>query len=118
MKIAAAIHDLMFSSKVNAAAAGQSVVWLPRGAPLAAWATEQKPDVLLVDLGAQKNSPVDAIRALKSAEATKQILVIGYIGHEQEEIIAQAKAAGCDRVLSKGAFANQLPDLLRAPAPA
>jgi CheY-like chemotaxis protein len=113
MKIAAAIHDLMFSSKVNAAAAGRTVVWLPRGASLAQWVTEEKPDVLLVDLGAQKNAPVEAIRALKAAEATRQIVVIGYIGHEQEETIAQAKAAGCDQVLSKGAFANQLPALLR-----
>ena len=40
MKIAAAIHDMMFSSKVNAAAAGQPVAWLPRGTPMAPWAGE------------------------------------------------------------------------------
>jgi hypothetical protein len=59
MKIAAAIHDMMFSSKVNAAAKGngQTVAWLPRGTPIAAWVTEQKPDVLLIDLGAVKNDP-------------------------------------------------------------
>ncbi len=113
MKIAAAIHDLMFSSKVNAAAAGQTVVWLPRGTPLAPWVTEQKPEVLLIDLGNQKYDPIESIRALKAAEATRGIVVIGYIGHEQEETIAAAKAAGCDRVLSKGAFASQLPSLLR-----
>ena len=113
MKIAAAIHDMMFSSKVNAAAAGKTVVWLPRGTPMAPWVTEQKPDVLLVDLGATKNDPIESIRALKAAEATKGLVVIGYIGHEQEETIAAAKAAGCDRVLSKGAFANQLPELLK-----
>jgi DNA-binding NarL/FixJ family response regulator len=113
LKIAAAIHDLMFSSKVNAAAAGQPVVWLPRGTPVAPWVTEQKPDVLLIDLGNQKNEPIESIRALKGAEATKGILVIGYIGHEQEETIAAARAAGCDKVMSKGAFASQLPALLR-----
>ena len=32
MKIAAAIHDLMFSSKVNAAAQGKKILWMPRGA--------------------------------------------------------------------------------------
>ena len=118
MKIAAAIHDMMFSSKVNAAAKGNghTVTWLPRGTPIAAWVTEQKPDVLLIDLGAVKNDPVAAIRALKSAEATKGILVIGYIGHEQDDTITQAKEAGCDRVLSKGAFSNQLPELLKAPS--
>ncbi len=113
MKIAAAIHDLMFSSKVNAAAAGHQVVWLPRGLGVAAWVKEQKPEVLLIDLGAAKNNPVEAIQAIKSDEATKGITVIGYIGHEQEETIAAAKAAGCDKVMSKGAFASQLPSLLK-----
>ncbi len=113
MKIAAAIHDLMFSSKVNAAAAGHQVVWLPRGQAIAPWVAEQKPEVLLIDLGAAKNQPVEAIRALKADGATQGITVIGYIGHEQEETIAAAKAAGCDRVMSKGAFASQLPALLK-----
>ncbi len=114
MKIAAAIHDLMFSSKVNAAAAGQTIAWMPRGASMVDWATKEKPDVLLVDIGNPKTSPVESIRSLKAAEATKAMVIIGYIGHEHEETIAAAKAAGADRVLSKGAFANQLPELLKA----
>ena len=57
--------------------------------------------------------PERAVRALKSAEATKGLLVIGYIGHEQEETIAAAKAAGADKVMSRGAFSNLLPELLK-----
>ena len=113
MKIAAAIHDLMFSSKVNAAAAGQTVVWLPRGLSMVDWVTREKPEILLVDLGAPKNLPIESIRALKAAEATRAITIIGYIGHEADEVIQAAKEAGCDRVMSKGAFANQLRELLQ-----
>ena len=34
-------------------------------------------------------------------------------GHEADEVIQAAKEAGCDRVMSKGAFANQLRELLQ-----
>jgi CheY-like chemotaxis protein len=114
MKIAAAIHDLMFSSKVNAAAAasGQTMVWLPRGQAVATWVTEQKPDLLLIDLGNAKLDAVAAIAAVKGAPETKNVIVIGYIGHEQAETIAAAKAAGADQVMSKGEFSRKLPDLL------
>ena len=118
MKIAAAIHDLMFSSKVNAAAAataGQTVVWLPRGQGVAPWVTEQKPDLLLIDLGNAKLDAVAAIAAVKGAPETKSVIIIGYIGHEQAETIAAAKAAGADQVMSKGEFARRLPELLAAP---
>jgi DNA-binding NarL/FixJ family response regulator len=112
MKIAAAIHDLMFSSKVNAAAKGQTVAWLPRGLAVAPWVAEQKPDLLLIDLGNAKLDPVAAITAVKGAAETKNVVVIGYIGHEQAETIAAAQAAGADQVMSKGEFARRLPELL------
>ena len=115
MKIAAAIHDLMFSSKVNAAARGQPVAWLPRGQQVATWVAEQKPDVLLIDLGNPKLDPVAAIAAVKGNIETNRVVIIGYIGHEQAETIAAAKAAGADQVMSKGEFARRLPELLAAP---
>lgn len=114
MKIVAAIHDLMFSSKVNAAAKGQAqaVLWLPRGTPVAQFVAQEKPDVLLIDLGAPALAAIDSIRAVKAAPETSATVVIGYIGHEREDIIAAAQAAGCDQVMSKGEFARRLPELL------
>jgi CheY-like chemotaxis protein len=114
MKIAAAIHDLMFTSKVNAAAQGHQMVWLPRGQAVAPWVKEQKPDVLLIDLGNAKLEAVQAIAAVKQDAETKGVTVIGYIGHEQQETIDAAKAAGADRVMSKGEFTRRLPELLAA----
>ena len=112
MKIAAAIHDLMFSSKVNAAARGQTVAWMPRGANVAAFVAEQKPDVLLLDLGNPKLDPVAAIQAIKSAPETRSVIVIAYSGHTEEALIAAAQAAGADQVMSKGEFTRRLPELL------
>jgi CheY-like chemotaxis protein len=112
MKIAAAIHDLMFSSKVNAAARGQPVAWLPRGGSVAAFVGEQRPDVLLIDLGNPKLDAVAAIAAIKADPATRAVVVIGYIGHELVEVIEAARAAGADQVMAKGEFARRLPELL------
>ena len=112
MKILAAIHDLMFSSKVNAAAQGRPILWLPRGTPIAEHVRKEKPDVLLVDLGYPALDAVAQIAKLKADPETKAVIVIGYIGHELTEVMDAARAAGCDHVMAKGEFARKLPDLL------
>jgi CheY-like chemotaxis protein len=94
MKILAAIHDLMFSSKV------------------AEQVAKEKPDVLLIDLGAPALDAVNAISALKQNPETKGTVVIAYVDHMREDLIEGARAAGCDQVLSKGEFARRLPELL------
>jgi len=111
MKILAAIHDLMFSSKVNAAAQGRPLVWLPRGSGVAEQVAKDKPDVLLIDLASPKLDAVNAIRSIKSGES-KATVVIGYVDHTREDLIEAARAAGCDQVMSKGEFARRLPELL------
>ncbi len=95
MKILAAIHDLMFSSKVNAAARGKAISWLPRGTPVAEHVAKEKPDVLLIDLASPALNAVEAVR------------------HTREDLIAAARDAGADHVMSKGEFARRLPELLQ-----
>ena len=67
MKILAAIHDLMFSSKVNAAAGGRPITWLKRGTRVADEVAREKPDVLLIDLASPQLDAVNAIREIKQA---------------------------------------------------
>ena len=38
--------------------------------------------------------------------------MIGYVDHTREDLIAAARAAGADHVMSKGEFARRLPELL------
>lgn len=109
MKILAAIHDLMFSSKVNAAARGKPVEWLKRGTKVADQVAASKPDVVLIDLGAPQLDAVNAIREIKKDGGPT---VIGYVDHTRADLIEAARAAGCDQVLSKGEFARRLPELL------
>ncbi len=112
MKILAAIHDLMFSSKVNAAARGRQIAWLPRGTPVAEHVAKEKPDVLLIDLANPALDATEAIRKIKSSPDTKDVVVIGYVDHTREDVIGAARQAGADQVLSKGEFARRLPELL------
>jgi DNA-binding NarL/FixJ family response regulator len=111
MKVLAAIHDLMFSSKVNAAARGKKIDWLPRGASVAEQVAAQKPDVLLIDLASPKLDAINAIKEIKAGE-NKGVTCIGYVDHTREDLIEAARAAGCDQVMSKGEFARRLPELL------
>ena len=114
MKILAAIHDLMFSSKVNAAARGKAISWLPRGTPVAEHVAKEKPDVLLIDLASPALNAVDAVRTIKSAAETRDI-VAWVIDKDdtREDLIDAARAAGADHVMSKGEFARRLPELLQ-----
>ena len=118
MKILAAIHDLMFSSKVHAAAQGRPISWLPRGTKVSEHVRKEKPDVLLLDLGSPALDAVAQIAAIKADPETKDTVVIGYIGHELADVIAAARAAGCDQVMAKGEFARRLPELLAELGPA
>ena len=115
MRVLVAVHDLMFTSKIHAAAKGHELSWLPRGSSVAEKVREAKPELLLIDLAAPALKAVEAIAAIKAAPETKDVHVIGYIGHEQADAIAAAKAAGCDEVFSKGEFARRLPELLGSP---
>lgn len=109
MKILAAIHDLMFSSKVQAAAQGRPISWLKRGTRVVDEVAREKPDVLLIDLASPQLDAVNAIREIKRSGGPT---VIGYVDHTREDLIEAARRAGCDQVLSKGEFARRLPELL------
>lgn len=112
MRILVAVHDLMFTSKINSVAKGHEVAWLPRGTSVQAKAKEWKPEVLLIDLGNAALKAAESIAALKADPETKGIQVLGYVGHTEESIIAAAQAAGCDQIFSKGEFSRRLPELL------
>jgi hypothetical protein len=112
MPILVAVRDLVFRSKIQAAAdrLGVPLQLAPRGVPLADAARGLGGGTLLVDL----NEPgaVDQIGAVKAAGAR----VVGFLGHLQQELIDASEAAGADVVLTRGQFVQRLDELLRASA--
>jgi DNA-binding NarL/FixJ family response regulator len=111
MTVLVAIHDLMFSSKVTAAARGKpNVSYLPRGTKIVDHVRATKPEVMLVDLASANLDAINAVKTLKGEGIA--LTVVGYVDHTREDVMQAAQAAGVDRVMSKGEFARRLPELL------
>lgn len=109
------VDDLFFLAKIQetAKAAGVTVVTgdTRRGA---AGIAEVNPQTIFLDLNSRRLAPMDWIRALKADPATSPIRIIAFVSHVKEQLIADARAAGCDAVMARSAFTQQLPKLLRS----
>src|SRR6266568_1929341 len=65
--------------------------------------------LVIVDLNA-RSQPIAAIEKLR--QARKDVRVIGFLSHVQTELAAQAQAAGCDEVLPRSSFTQNLAAIL------
>lgn len=111
MPVLVAVRDLLFRSKIEAAAArlGVEVRLLPRGTPLSEGARALGAGTILADLS--EPGALDAIRAAKAAGGVR---VLGFLGHLEVDLARAATEAGADEVLSRGELARRLDDVLRA----
>ncbi len=112
--VVALVEDLFFLAKIRetAKAIGVTVIAgeTQRGTTAIA---EALPQAIYLDLNARGLPALDWIRMLKSDPATRPIPIVGFVSHVQQELITAARAAGCDSVMARSAFAQQLPDMLR-----
>jgi DNA-binding NarL/FixJ family response regulator len=69
------------------------------------------PKLVIVDLNA-RSQPIQAIEKLRLAR--KDVRVVGFLSHVQRELAAQAQAAGCDEVLPRSSFTQNLAAILSA----
>jgi len=112
--ILAAVDDLFFLGKIQQTARllGVSVgVADPR--KLREEIVRTPVCAVLLDLNHRSGAAVEALRTLKSDPATAGVSVLGFLSHVQTDLAAAARAAGCDIVLARSAFSQQLPQLLR-----
>jgi DNA-binding NarL/FixJ family response regulator len=113
--VLAIVDDLLFSSKIRAAAgaAGRTIlVARGRDAAFAAIATS-RPSLVIIDLDRAGSDPAGLIRELKSVPDLASVPFVGFGAHVHADRLAAARAAGCDRVLARSGFVVALPDLLR-----
>lgn len=110
----AGVPDLFFSSKITETArhlglqvvlAGNSEAIVRRAAGGAA--------IVLLDLGAAQLDPIGTISQLKSDPATASIRIVAFANHEKTDDIRRAREAGCDQVMTRGAFSSGLPSILQ-----
>jgi hypothetical protein len=114
--ILVAVRDLLFGSKIDAAAKrlGVKIAWAPRNVPLSLVALERKPSLILADLG--EAGVMDELRAVRARiPATR---VIGFLGHLRTDLMDEARSIGVEEVLTRGQLASSLDDVLRRAGPA
>lgn len=70
---------------------------------------EPCPQLVIVDLNA-RSQPIDAIVKLRAA--AKDIRVVAFLSHVQRELAEQAKNAGCDEVMPRSSFTQNLAEIL------
>lgn len=113
-KVIAVLDDLFFTVKIKdaAARAGLDVEFLKSEEAVLDRA-KQNPTVIVVDLNTTAVQPLQLIQKLKATDELRQISVIGYVSHVQGELKQKAHETGCDMVLARSAFSQNLPQIFK-----
>lgn len=74
-------------------------------------ASQEEWSLLLVDLASSPTSAAEVAAAVGQGRQPGQVLV-AFGPHVQESLLEEARAAGFDRVLTRGQFTAQLPAIL------
>lgn len=109
------MDDLMFQSRIRAAAAAQGVpVVSVRAVPDLLAACHQGARLVLIDLDSRLPT-TEAIAAVKAEPSLGDLPVVGFFSHVHPERAQEARAAGCTWAMPRSAFVRQLEGLLRHP---
>ncbi|MCU1276134.1 MAG: response regulator receiver protein [Bryobacterales bacterium] len=113
-KVLAVVSDLFFSVKINDAAkrAGMTVEFVKDEHDVLTKAKLQ-PSLIIFDLNFESIDPLGLITKLKNSAELKGISVIGYLSHVQGELKQKAHETGCDMVLARSAFSQNLQQILK-----
>jgi PleD family two-component response regulator len=112
--VLAVVSDLFFSVKISDAAkrAGIPVEFIKDEKEVIAKA-KTRPTLIIFDLNFDSVEPLKLISKLKTGQDFKGISVIGYLSHVQGDLKLQAQEAGCDMVMARSAFSQNLPQILK-----
>jgi len=113
-KILAVMNDLLFQVKIMDAAKklGLTVEFLKDGETFFEKVKAQPPMVIF-DLNYEAAGPLDLIRRIKANPATSLVSTVGFVSHVQTELRLKARESGCDIVLARSAFVQNLSAILQ-----
>ena len=112
------IEDLFFIAKIQETARklGIKVAFMKNDkeaiAELTGSVEEDRPGLIVFDLNNTNAKPLTLIPKLK-AKFKRSTSIIGFLSHLQGDLKAKAVEAGCDTVMPRSAFSQNLPNLLR-----
>lgn len=109
-KILVVMSDLFFTVKIidSAKKIGLAAEFV-KDKILALEKARANPALIVFDLNCEAVDPIALIAAVK---AETNVPMLGFVSHVQTELKQRAIDAGCDRVVPRSVFAQQLPDLL------
>ena len=111
------IEDLFFIAKIQETARklGVKIAFIKNDKESIAQLTgkdEEKPGLIVFDLNNANAKPLTLIPKLK-AKLKRSTSIVGFLSHLQGDLKAKATEAGCDTVMPRSAFSQNLPNLLR-----
>jgi PleD family two-component response regulator len=113
-RILAVLDDLFFTVKINESAkrAGLPVEFIKSERDVLEKA-KAHPALIIIDLNYAGIDSLKLVQDLKAAEDTKRVRLLGYLSHVQGELKQKAQEAGCNMVLARSAFSQNLPQILK-----
>jgi CheY-like chemotaxis protein len=113
-KILVVVDDLFFASKITETAkrAGLGVEFATSEEAVLAFAP-QRPSLIIVDMNLNGVKPLPLIAKLKSHPDLNKTSILAFVSHVQGELKQQAQKAGCDMVLARSSFSQNLPQILK-----
>lgn len=113
-KILAVVDDIFFLTKIQQTARQLGLAVEP-AAPetLQERLASDGAGAILLDLNHRSGRAIELLRTLKKDPAVRSVPVVAFLSHVQADLAQSARVAGCDRVLARSAFSQQLPNLLR-----
>ena len=112
-KVVALVNDLFFNVKITDAAKRAGMALEIVKEPEQVLAQTEKPSVLIFDLNFEEAHPLELIARIKQNPEFKGVSLIGYLSHVQGELKQAAQEAGCDIVMARSAFSQNLPQILK-----
>jgi DNA-binding NarL/FixJ family response regulator len=111
-RVVALMDDLFFQMKLAETAKHLGVeVKVATTADALMPLLDSPPKLLIVDLNS-RSQPIAAIERLRAAK--NGVRVVGFLSHVQTDLAARARAAGCDEVMPRSAFTQNLAAILAA----
>lgn len=109
-RVVALVDDLFFQMKLAETAKLTGIEVKVATTPAALFELlDPAPKLVVVDLNSRAN-PLETVQRLRAAGHT--IRIVAFLSHVQRELAERARAAGCDEVLPRSAFSQNLAAIL------
>jgi len=113
------LDDLLFTSRIRATAAqvGASVAFARSLDAAVAEMQKSLPSLVVFDLNNPRIDALGIVESMKADPRLASVPLMAFASHVQVASMEAARRAGVNDVLPRSAFAERLPDILRAADP-